>query len=79
MMDEMANHATRVRRYIDRYGFDEVERFIDICLCLEDLIDPYSPFMPVITECAPRISPAWAIFRMKVLPSLLVASIFTRP
>jgi stage V sporulation protein R len=45
MMDEMANHATRVRRYIDRYGFDEVEQFIDLCLSLEDLIDPYSVFM----------------------------------
>ena len=45
MMDEMANHATRVRRYIDRYGFEEVERFIDVCLSVEDLIDPYSPFM----------------------------------
>jgi stage V sporulation protein R len=45
MMDEMANHATRVRRYIDRYGFDEVEHFIDTCLSVEDLIDPYSPFM----------------------------------
>ena len=45
MMDEMANHATRVRRYIDRYGFDEVERFLDVCLSLEDLIDPYSLLM----------------------------------
>jgi len=45
MIDEMANHATRVRRYIDRHGFDEVEQFIDTCLSLEDLIDPYSSFM----------------------------------
>jgi stage V sporulation protein R len=45
MIDEMANHATRVRRYIDRYGFDEVEAFIDVCLSLEDLIDPHSVFM----------------------------------
>src|ERR1051325_351387 len=45
MIDEMANHATRVRRYVDRYGFNEVEQFIDVCLSLEDLIDPYSPFM----------------------------------
>jgi len=45
MMDEMANHATRVRRYIDRHGLEEVERFIDVCLSIEDLIDPYSPFM----------------------------------
>jgi stage V sporulation protein R len=45
MIDEMANHATRIRRYIDRYGFDEVELFVDLCLSLEDLIDPYSLFM----------------------------------
>ncbi len=42
MMDEMANHATRVRRYIDRHGFEEVERFIDLALSVEDLIDPHS-------------------------------------
>ncbi|MCX7977664.1 MAG: SpoVR family protein [Bdellovibrionaceae bacterium] len=44
MMDQMANHATRVRRYIDRYGLDVVENFIDICLSLENLIDRYSPY-----------------------------------
>jgi stage V sporulation protein R len=44
MMDEMANHATRIRRYIDRYGYDVVEDFIDKCLCLENLIDRYSPY-----------------------------------
>lgn len=25
MMDQMANHAVRIRRYIDRYGYDPVE------------------------------------------------------
>jgi stage V sporulation protein R len=45
MMDEMANHATRVRRYIKRYGLDRVELFIDTCLALENLIDPHSVFM----------------------------------
>ena len=30
MMDEMANHATRVRRHIDRHGLERVEKFIDI-------------------------------------------------
>ena len=44
MMDEIANHATRIRRYIDRYGIDEVETFIDACLSIEDLIDPFLPF-----------------------------------
>jgi len=45
MMDEAANHATRIRRYIDRYGFDEVEQWIDLGVSLDNLIDPHSPFM----------------------------------
>lgn len=45
MMDEMANHATRVRRHIERQGQDAVEHFIDACLSLEHLIDPHSVFM----------------------------------
>ncbi|MEL6342879.1 MAG: SpoVR family protein [Myxococcota bacterium] len=46
MLDQMANHAARVRRYIDRHGADTVETFIDMCLSIEDLIDPYSPYTP---------------------------------
>lgn len=45
MMDEMANHATRVRRHIERQGGETVERFIDACLSLEHLIDPHSVFV----------------------------------
>lgn len=45
MMDEMANHATRVRRHIERHGYEVVERFLDICLSVEDLIDPHSLLM----------------------------------
>jgi stage V sporulation protein R len=45
MMDVMANHATRIRRYIDRYGVEVVEDFIDKCLSLENLIDRYSPYV----------------------------------
>src|SRR3954451_1341368 len=36
MIDEMANHATRVRRHIDRIGFDEVERWLDVCVSLDN-------------------------------------------
>ncbi len=43
MMDQMANHASRVKRYIDRYGYEAVEQFIDACLSLEDLIDSHLP------------------------------------
>jgi stage V sporulation protein R len=45
MMDEMANHATRVRRHIERQGQATVERFIDACLTIEHLIDPHSVFV----------------------------------
>jgi stage V sporulation protein R len=39
MMDVMANHGTKVRRYMDKYGADEVESFIDKVLSLENLLD----------------------------------------
>lgn len=45
MMDEMANHSTRVRRWIDRLGIEEVESFIDRCLSLENLIDYHAPYI----------------------------------
>jgi stage V sporulation protein R len=43
MMDQMANHGTRIRRYIDRHGYETVERFLDICLSLDNLIDIHAP------------------------------------
>lgn len=43
MLDQMANHAARVNRYIDRHGYEKVEQFIDACLSLDNLIDPYAP------------------------------------
>jgi stage V sporulation protein R len=45
MIDGMANHAARVRRHMSRHGQDVVENFIDICLSIENLIDPMSPFI----------------------------------
>jgi stage V sporulation protein R len=44
MMDEMANHGMRIERYMNRYGIDEVENFIDVCTSLENLIDPNALF-----------------------------------
>jgi stage V sporulation protein R len=41
MIDQMANHGSRVRRYIERHGFDRVEAFLDSVLSLEFLIDPH--------------------------------------
>ncbi|MBI2608642.1 MAG: SpoVR family protein [Deltaproteobacteria bacterium] len=43
MVDRMANHASRVRRYADKYGFENVENFIDFVLSIEDHIDINAP------------------------------------
>ncbi len=45
MIDEMANHGNRIRRYMDRFGVEAVENFIDSCLSIEDLIDIHAPFI----------------------------------
>ncbi len=45
MMDSMANHGTKVRRYIDRYGVEKVEAFVDRCLSIENLIDRQAPYI----------------------------------
>lgn len=45
MLDEMANHGSRIRRYIEEVGHDEVETFIDICLSLENLIDQHGSYI----------------------------------
>ena len=45
MLDEMANHAVRIRRYMAKYGVEAVENFIDCCLTIDDLIDLHAPFI----------------------------------
>src|SRR6188472_1548020 len=45
MMDEMANHATHVRKHIEKHGYEAVEAWLDICLSIEHLIDPHSMFL----------------------------------
>ncbi|HBY97474.1 MAG TPA: SpoVR family protein [Chloroflexi bacterium] len=45
MMDEMANHATRVQRHVERIGLEEVEDFVDVCLSLDNLIDRHAPYI----------------------------------
>jgi len=53
MMDQMANHATRLRRYQDRLGVEPIEDFIDRCLSLENLIDYQSPYVRRDADPAP--------------------------
>lgn len=45
MLDTMANHSVKVRNIMDRLGQDKVETFMDHCLAIENLIDPYLPFL----------------------------------
>lgn len=42
MLDQMANHASKVRRIMDQHGHSDVEAWIDICLSLDNLVDPYA-------------------------------------
>jgi stage V sporulation protein R len=46
MIDEMANHGSRIRGYMDRYGTERVENFIDLCLSIDNLIDIHNPPQP---------------------------------
>jgi len=43
-IDKMANHGARVRKHVARWGINRIEEFVDHCLSIENLIDPYSPF-----------------------------------
>lgn len=40
MMNELANHGTRIRRYMARWGAERVTAFLDQLLRIETLIDP---------------------------------------
>ena len=42
MLDQMANNAVRVQRYMNRLGETPVEDFMDVCISLNNLIDPYA-------------------------------------
>jgi stage V sporulation protein R len=53
MINEMANHASRVRRYMDWYGVNVVETFIDSVLSLENLIDINAPY--IVRERKPGV------------------------
>ncbi len=45
MLDEMANHASRIQRLINRHGQEQIEDFIDVCLSLDNLIDYHAPYI----------------------------------
>jgi len=50
MLNQMANNASRVRRIIKKHGRLEVEEFINICKSVENLIDPYRAYSPILSK-----------------------------
>src|SRR3990167_2168298 len=42
MLEDMANHCAKIRELSDRYGVETVEGFLDLCLSVENLLDPYA-------------------------------------
>jgi stage V sporulation protein R len=58
MLDRMAADATRVRRAIDRRGLETVERFLDLALSLETLLDPYLPLREHLRRSGPSGAPS---------------------
>jgi stage V sporulation protein R len=43
MLDRMAHHGSRVRRFVDAYGQNMVDQFLDQAISLDNLIDPFLP------------------------------------
>lgn len=65
MIDVMANNAARVRRYMDRHGVSTVEGFIDTCLSLDNLIDPWAVFREPPPRPSKDEDEAAALVRLK--------------
>jgi len=57
MIDDMANHSTRIRRYQERYGVGRVERFLDDCLAIQEMIDPALGFFEAKSESSEKEEP----------------------
>lgn len=39
MLDDLANHGSRIERYKSEEGEEEIEKFVDACFSIKDLID----------------------------------------
>ena len=63
-LNQLANHGTRIRRYMARWGKEKVQNFIDNVLRIETLIDPHAAWErkvyhdPVIHDTRKYIHPA---------------------
>ena len=67
MLDQMANHASRIRRYMDRFGLETVETFLDACLSVENLIDQRALFEP--RSIRPSVEETTEAADIKLIPT----------
>jgi len=66
MIDQMANNASRVKRLAQKWGEQKVEDFIDICLSIGNLIDPYQDHIKrYYPKSENEDEPSHAISRLK--------------
>lgn len=63
MINELANHACRIKNYMFEWGGERVQKFIDDVLPIETLVDPASAYLkkvykePLVWEKKQQISP----------------------
>jgi stage V sporulation protein R len=55
MLDTIANHASQIKRMCERHGAEKIEKFLDICLSLQNLIDLHRPFVTAGEQPAAEI------------------------
>jgi stage V sporulation protein R len=63
MLNRFTNHAHHIRRLQAQFGIEKIEKFLDSCLSLQNLIDPLHPFrvpvkQPTGSNPVPNLTPA---------------------
>jgi stage V sporulation protein R len=80
MLDQMANHGTKLRRAIDEHGQEAVDKFLDRALSIDNLVDPFLPLAEhlqrrkLAAEPASFVERARRQFEALLEPELPVAS-----
>jgi stage V sporulation protein R len=73
-IDKFANHGSSLSRHVERQGIEKVESYLDHCLSLENLIDPWLPF-----RGKPRPKAEDAEDEASEIPRLRAASEYMEP
>ena len=74
MMNVMASNASKIKRYMKKYGQDKVENFIDRVLSLENLISQENMLLNFFLFISSQRSSAFAMLPLKAKAILLSSS-----